>query len=170
MRLRQGLVLLGGATAFLLVVGSDPAAFYLTPLGIGLVYLLAAAAGGRQGGYWAGALVFCGWGAAVVVVRQARPDLDIAGLYLAGAGLGAVLAIAIQRAGVRSDPMGAAAAIVAAGTILALSDTWAPLTESRTYALLVGAIGLLNVVWALLAQRSSDQPAASAERSPPRAQ
>ena len=38
----------------------------VTPLGIGLVYLLAAAVGGRRGGYWATATVLVGWGAAVV--------------------------------------------------------------------------------------------------------
>lgn len=153
LRLRQGMVLLVGSLVFALLVGAGPETFYWTPLGIGLVYLAAAAAGGREGGYWAGALVLCGWGAAVVYARQGRPDLDIAGLYLAGAGVGASLAIAARRIGVRADPLGAALAIVLAGVILALSGEAAQLTEARTYALLVGAIGLINVVWALLADR-----------------
>jgi len=55
LRLRQGFVLLAGAIVFLLVVGSGPDTFYWTPLGIGLVYLPAAVAGGRAGGYWSGA-------------------------------------------------------------------------------------------------------------------
>jgi len=158
LRLRQGLALLAGSVVFLLAVGGSADAFYWTPFGIGLVYLAAAAAGGRQGGYWAGAFVFSGWGAAVLIAQLARPDLDIAGLYLAGAGLGAMIAVAAPRAGIRSEPMGAAGAIVVAGAILALAGRWPPLTEARTYALLVGAVGLVNVVWALLAKREPQRP------------
>jgi len=74
LRLRQGFVLLAGAIVFSLVVGSGPDTFYWTPLGIGLVYLAAAVVGGRAGGYWSGALVLVGWGAAVAYARWARPD------------------------------------------------------------------------------------------------
>ena len=94
-----------------------------------------------------------GWGVAVAYARQARPDLDIAGLYLAGAGLGATAAIAVQRLGVKADPLGAVLTVVVAGAILALSGEFAALTEARTYAVLVGAVGLVNVIWALLANR-----------------
>jgi len=66
LRLRQGCAMLGGALVFAVIVGPGPDRFYLTPLGIGLVYLLAAAVGGRRGGYWATATVLVGWGAAVV--------------------------------------------------------------------------------------------------------
>lgn len=74
-------------------------------------------------------------------------------MYLAGAGLGATAAITAQRAGIRADPLGAAAAVAVAGAILALSAQWSALTEARTYALLVGAIGLINVIWPLIAGR-----------------
>ena len=47
--------------------------FYWTPLGIGLVYLAASIAGGRNGGYWSGALVLCGWGAAVAYAATRGP-------------------------------------------------------------------------------------------------
>ncbi len=160
LRLRQGFVLLAGAIAFTLIVGSGPGSFYWTPLGIGLVYLAAAAAGGRQGGYWSGALVLVGWGAAVAYARQARPDLDIAGLYLFGAGLGATAAIVVQRFGIRADPLGAVLTVVVAGAILALSGEFSSLTEARTYAALVGAVGLVNVIWALLASRTPAQRSA----------
>lgn len=146
-------MLLLGALVFALVVGGGPDAFFYTPLGIGLVYLAAAASGGRQGGYWAGALVLCGWGVAVAYARQAKPDLDIAGLYMTGAGLGAALAIAARRAGIRADPLGAALTVAVSGVILAFSGEASELTEARTYALLVGAVGLVNVVWALPAKR-----------------
>lgn len=158
LRLRQGLVLLAGSVVFLLAVGGGADAFFWTPLGIGIVYLAAAAAGGREGGYWAGAFVFSGWGAAVLIARLAQPDLDIAGLYLAGAGLGAMVAVAAPRIGIRSDPLGAAGAIVAAGVILAFAGRWEPLVEARTYALLVGAVGLVNVIWALVSKGGPELP------------
>lgn len=153
LRLRQGLVLSGGAVLFGLLVGSGPDTFYWTPLGIGLVYLAASVAGGRQGGYWAGALVLVGWGAAVAYAREVRPDVDIAGLYLCGAGVGATAAVLAGRAGIRADPLGVAATVTIAGAILALSGRWSELTEARTYALFVGAVGLVNVIWALVAER-----------------
>ncbi len=62
LRLRQGFALLAGAVIFSLIVGSGPDTFYWTPLGIGLVHLAAASSGGREGGYWSGALVLVGWG------------------------------------------------------------------------------------------------------------
>jgi len=70
MRLRQGLVLLLGAAVFAAVVGPEPDRFYLTPLGLGLAYLAAAAAGGRRGGYWATAIVLVAWGLAVFWMRE----------------------------------------------------------------------------------------------------
>jgi len=154
LRLRQGFVLLLGAIVFSLVVGSGPDTFYWTPLGIGLVYLASAVAGGRTGGYWAGALVLVGWGAAVAYARQASPDVDIAGLYLAGAGIGVCLAIAAQRLGVKADALGAALTMVVAGAILAFAGAVPELTDARTYALFVGAVGLVNIAWALLADRA----------------
>ncbi len=146
-------MLLAGSVVFALVVGAGADTFYWTPLGIGLVYLASAISGGRNGGYWSGALVLCGWGAAVAYARQSRTELDIAGLYLAGAGIGAALAVLAQRAGVHASPLGATATVIASGIILALSGQSDQLTEARTYALLVGAIGLVNVLWALLEGR-----------------
>jgi hypothetical protein len=154
LRLRQGFVLLAGAIVFSLIVGSGPDTFYWTPLGIGLVYLASAVSGGRAGGYWSGALVLVGWGAAVAYAREARPDVDIAGLYLAGAGIGACVAIAAQRLGIKVDPLGAALTVVVAGAILAFSDALPELTDARTYAAFVGAVGLVNIAWALLEDRS----------------
>jgi hypothetical protein len=145
-RLRQGAVLLAGALVLLVVLGDDPRRFSLVPIGLGIVYLLAALAGGRRGGYWATALVLLGWGAAVLYVREARPELDTAGLYLAGAGLGVVAGILLARRGVAVDALGLAGTVVAAGLILALSPQVEAFTEARTYALAVGLVGLVNVV------------------------
>ena len=52
---------------FALVVGAAEDRFYLTPLGLGLIYLAAAVLGGRRGGYWATTVVLLGWGAAVLL-------------------------------------------------------------------------------------------------------
>jgi hypothetical protein len=146
-RLRQGLVLLAGALVFGLVLGSSPDRFYLVPLGLGLIYFAAAAAGGRRGGYWATALVLMSWGAAVVWVREGRPDLDASGLYLLGAGLGAALGVMLSRRGFSVDPLGLATTIAAAGLVLAVAGRWpGVLEEARTYALLVGLVGLGNAV------------------------
>ena len=147
-------MLLAGAIVFLLVVGTGPQTFYNTPLGIGLVYLAAAVVGGKQGGYWATAVVLVGWGAAVVYVRQVQPDLDLAGLYLAGAGIGATVGVLLSRAGFAVDPLGATATVAIAGVILAFEPRWTDvLGEARTYALIVGAIGLGNAVAGAVARR-----------------
>ncbi len=145
-RLRQGLILLAGAIVFVLVVGAGPRRFYLVPLGIGLVYLASAAAGGRKGAYWATAVVLVGWGAAVAFAHDARPDLDIAGLYLVGAGAGATAGAVLARRGFAVDPLGAAATIALGGLLLALQGRWDPFADARTYAALVGAVGLVNVL------------------------
>ena len=146
-RVRQGLVLLAGALVLSVALGSSPDHLYLVPLGLGLVYLAAAAAGGRRGGYWATALVLLGWGAAVLWVREGRPDLDVSGLYLLGAGLGAALGVVLSRRGFSVDPLGLAITIAAAGLVLAVSSHWAGvLEEARTYAVLVGLVGLGNAI------------------------
>ena len=76
------------------------------------------------------------------------------GLHAAGAGIGASVAIALQRLGVKADPLGAALTVAVAGAILAFSDALPELTDARTYAVFVGAVGLVNIAWALLEDRS----------------
>lgn len=157
LRLRQGLAMLGGAVVFAVIVGPGAERFYLTPLGIGLVYLLVAAVGGRRGGYWATATVLVGWGAAVVWARQGRPDLDIAGLYLAGAGVGALAGALLSRRGFAVSPIGLAATVTLAGLFLAAAAQWPEaLEEARTYALVVGVVGLANAVAGALGAGSAE--------------
>lgn len=154
LRLRQGLVLLAGAVIFALVVGAEEDRFSLVPLGLGLAYLAAAAAGGRRGGYWATAVVLVGWGAAVVWVSEGNPELDTAGLYLLGAGLGAVAGVLLARAGFAVDPLGLAATVALGGLALAFAPQWPEvLEEARTYAILVGAVGLVHAVLGALGVR-----------------
>ena len=145
-RLRQGLVLLLGAVVFAVVVGPEPGRFHLTPLGLGLAYLAAAAAGGRRGGYWATAIVLVPWGLAVIWVRESRPDLDTAGVYMVAVGLGAIAGLLLARRGVAVDALGLAATIVLAGLALAFATQWDELVEARSYALAVGVVGLVNAV------------------------
>ena len=153
MRLRQGLVLLLGAVLFALVVGPEPDRFYLTPLGLGLAYLAAAAAGGRRGGYWATAIVLVAWGVAVVWVSESRPDLDTAGVYLAAVGLGSIAGLLLARRGVAVDALGLAATIVIAGLSLAFAPQWEALVEARSYAIAVGLVGLVNAVAGAVSMR-----------------
>jgi hypothetical protein len=153
-RIRQGAVLVLGAVVLWLVVGGDLDRFWLVPLLIGLAYLVAAVVGGPRGGYWATALVLVGWGAAVAWAVEGRPDLDAAGLYLTGAGLGAVAGVLLARRGFVVDPLGAAATIVAAGLFLALSQRFPDLlADGRTYAVLVAAVGVANIVAGLARRR-----------------
>jgi hypothetical protein len=163
-RLNQAILLLAGALFLVLVVAPDDGRFYWTPLTIGLAYLGAAIAGGRDGGHWATACALTGWGAAVVLAGAARPDLDVSGLYLTGAGLGAAAGLLLQRAGFSVNPMGLAVTIAVGGLALALT-TQAPglLDDARTYAALIAAVAVVNVILALAPrlQRSREQPRAA---------
>ena len=148
-RVAQAITFLSGALALNVAVAPNDRRFYWTPLVVGLAYLAAAAVGGRRGGHWATACVLVGWGAAVVFAGAARPDLDIAGLYMAGAGLGAVAGLLLRRAGIDADPLGMAVAITAGGLILTFAAQ-APsvLEEARTYAALLVLVALVNLALA----------------------
>lgn len=152
-RLNQAILLLAGALFLVFIVAPDDERFYWTPLTIGLAYLGAAVAGGRHGGHWATACALTGWGAAVVLAGAARPDLDVSGLYLVGAGMGIVAGLLLQRAGFDVSTTGLAGTIAVAGLILALT-TQAPglLDEARTYAAAMGLIAIVNIVLALAPQ------------------
>lgn len=152
-RIGQGLALAGGAVALELLVARGDVPFYWTPLTIGLAYLVAATLGGRDGGHWATATVLCGWGLAVVWAGAGRPDLDIAGLYLAGAGLGASAGLLLRRVGFEVDALGASATVAAAGLVLALSPQVSELTDARTFAVALGLVALVNLLLGARAER-----------------
>ncbi len=154
--IRQGLVLLAGAVVIVLAIGDDGRAFYSTPFALGVTYLVTAAAGGRRGGYWAGALVLCGFGGAVLVVRHAHPDLDTSGLYLLGAGVGATVACLLARAGFSADPLGASATVAITGAVLAFAAPWAPRPDARASARLVGRGGVDNGARGVRPERAAD--------------
>lgn len=154
-RISQGLALAGGAVALELLLARGDTPFYWTPLVIGLAYLAAAALGGRTGGHWATASVLCGWGLAVVWAGSGQPDLDIAGLYLAGAGIGGTAGLLLGRAGFDVDPLGIAVTVAGAGLLLALAPQAAELEQARTYALLLGLVALVNLLLGAGAQRGA---------------
>jgi hypothetical protein len=154
----QAVMFLAGALVLNVAVAPNDRRFYWTPLVVGLAYLAAAAAGGRRGGHWATACVLVGWGAAVVFVGEARPDLDVAGLYMVGAGLGAVAGLLLGRAGVDVNPLGLAVVITAGGLLLTFAAQ-APsvLEEARTYAALLAVVAVANLALAAREVRA-EQP------------
>lgn len=145
--MRQGVILLVGAIVIVLAIGASPTGFYWTPLAVGLIYLAGAVSGGPQGSYWATAVVLVGWGAAVVVVRQLNPNLDTAGLYLVGAGLGATAGMLLARRGFAVDPLGLTITVAIGGALLAVEPRYSSvLGDARIYALFIGAVGLGNLL------------------------
>jgi len=159
LRLRQGVILLVGAIVIVLAIGSSPTGFYWTPLALGLVYLAGALAGGSQGSYWATAVVLIGWGTAVVVVRQLNPNLDTSGLYLLGAGLGATTGTLLTRRGFAVDPLGMTLTVAVGGAVLALESRYSSLLgDARFYALLLGAVGVVNLVLGAVAGEELSEP------------
>ncbi len=154
-RIRQALLLLAGALALELLVAQGVLQFYWTPLVLGIAYLAAASAGGRGGSYWATACVLVGWGLAVVYLGAVKPtDVDPAGAYLVGAGLGAVAGVLLARQRFDVSPLGLGATVAAAGLILAISPR-APdlLYDASTFALAVGFVGLVNLALAVIPDR-----------------
>lgn len=150
-RVRQAVAFLGGAVALAVVVGGEPGDFYLTPLALGLAYLAAAALGGRDGGHWSTACVLVGWGLAVIFVNDGIVNTGSAPAYLAGAGLGGLVAAALERGGFGVDLAGVAAATAFAGLVLGLSGEAAVLEEAETYAAALAVLGAVNLVLAMRA-------------------
>lgn len=149
LRLRQGAIFLGGALVYALLVRTI-LDFDWTPLLLGTVYLLAALAGGRDGGFWPTALVLLGWGIGVLAVRVAELELYEPGAHLAGAGAGILVAALLARAGrIEADPAGLGATALAGGLVLALVPHVEVFGEFGLYVLLLGLVGALNVMLAL---------------------
>ncbi|HEV2061371.1 MAG TPA: hypothetical protein VGR12_00850 [Solirubrobacteraceae bacterium] len=149
LRLRQGAIFLGGALLYALLVRTV-LDFDWTPLLLGVVYLLAALAGGRDGGFWATACVLLGWGLGVVAVREIELDVYEPGAHLAGAGAGVLVAAILARADrVEADAVGLGATALAAGLLLALVPHVEVFHDFGLYVLLLGLVGALNVMLAL---------------------
>jgi hypothetical protein len=152
-RINRAVLLLAGAAFLIVMVAPDDDRFYWTPLVLGLSFLAAAVAGPRTSGPWAPACVLVGWGAAVVFVRLAEPDLDTSGVYLAGAGAGVMAGAELARRGFAVDHTTLAATLVLGGAALALSTVAGVFADARTYAALLGALAVAQLV---LARRKED--------------
>jgi hypothetical protein len=163
LRIRQGVILIIGAIVIALAIGGSHSGFYWTPLSLGLIYLVGAAAGGPRGSYWATAVVLVGWGTAVVIVRQFSPDLDTAGLYLLGAGVGATVGMVLAGHGFAVSPIGMALTVAVGGLVLSVEPRdSALLGDARFYALLIGVVGAVNLLMATV----DDNDGARATRRP----
>jgi hypothetical protein len=152
-RINRAILLLAGAAFLIVMVAPDDDRFYWTPLVLGLSFLAAAVAGPRTSGPWAPACVLVGWGAAVIFVRLAEPDLDTSGVYLAGAGAGVMAGAELARRGFAVDHTTLAATLVLSGAALALSTVAGVFADARAYAALLGALAVAQLV---LARRKED--------------
>ncbi len=153
-RVRQIVVFLAGALVLELLVNRGELRFFWTPLILGLTYLAAAAAGGRDGGHWSGAIALTGWGAAVAWVGQVRPeDIDVAGVYVAGVGLAVVVAAAAAQRGWPVSVLSVGVTLLIAGLALALVDRVSELGDARTYVELLAVVAAGNAVAAVATLR-----------------
>lgn len=159
-RLVQGAIFVAGAGAyFALFVGAD-VGFGWTPFALGIVYLAVALAGGRRGGHWATALVLLAWGIAAALVLELEVDAPSSGAYLTAVGAGGLVAAGLRSRGVAVELPGVAGAILGAGAFLLLARYWgSEFGAPETYAYLVGAVGLFNLVQGVRGRRAEAAPA-----------
>jgi hypothetical protein len=140
LRIRQGVILIIGAIVIALAIGGSHSGFYWTPLSRGSRYKTA-----------------------VVIVRQFSPDLDTAGLYLLGAGVGATVGMVLAGHGFAVSPIGMALTVAVGGLVLSVEPRdSALLGDARFYALLIGVVGAVNLLMATV----DDNDGARATRRP----
>lgn len=116
-------VLAAGAAAVYLALDSGRAPFGAVPLLVGLVYLVAAVAGGRGGSLWAPGCVVTGWGLANLALTDplfAELRLPESAAHMIGMGLGVLALAGLLRAGVRTSLASAGTAVLLSGVLFAL--------------------------------------------------
>ena len=151
-RVRAG-VLFAGAVILLLLVRVGGLHFFWVPLGLGLIYLAAAAASRSRGTLWGPGWVLVSVGLTEGLWFHAQRSADsfvFAELTLLGAGTGAVVAAAMRTVGVAVSSMSLAMAVVLTGAF--------NLAEAQSVPHVAGNIWLytgLLALWAvfLLARR-----------------
>lgn len=151
-RVRQGIALIAGGILLELLVGSGELEFWWTPLLIGLAYLVAGLAGGRNGSYWATAPVLVGWGAVVVWLNEFQPDVFGPAAHAFGMGLGVLFAAVAARVGQTVDLLGVGLTATAAGLIFMLERHVGAFGDATTFAVALAVVGAVNLVLALKAR------------------
>lgn len=145
-RRRRAPVLVAGAVLLFLLVGDGrPLGFVWLPLVTGVVYLAAAAAGGRDGALWGPGCVVSGFGlGAVLTVAGPLGGELFSPVVLTAVGAGAVLAMLLPRLGIAVDGLSVASAVLLSGVFFLLSER-GPTEVFRSvlvYAALLAAWGL----------------------------
>ncbi|MCW2613061.1 MAG: hypothetical protein JWN08_55 [Frankiales bacterium] len=163
-RRRRGTVLLLAAVAVVVLVGDDrPLPFLWLPLVTGLGYLLAAAAGGRDGDLWGPGLVVTGFGLGAVLTVDGPVGGDLfAPVVLTTVGAGAVLALLLPRVGIPVDAMSVAAAVLLSGVFFLLSE---PRVLDLRSPLLYGVLLASWGAWEMRPERTTTESSA-ARREP----
>ncbi len=142
-------MLVAGAVLLVLLVGDGrPLSYLWLPLVSGLVYLAAAAVGGRDGELWGPGLVVTGFGLGVVLtVDGPLGGALFSPVVLTTVGLGAVVAMLLPRLGLAVDGLSVAAAVLLSGVFFLLSERGA--TDVFRSALVYGALLAAWGVWEL---------------------
>ena len=159
-RLRRGGALLAGTAIYAALV-YGPLEFFWTPFLLGLVYLVAAAVGGRRGGLWATGLVLAGWGAGVLLVSELGVDWSAADAYLMGIGAAALVGGLLARRGFAVDLVGVGATALLAGIVHTIAHQDNALTDPWPYVALLALVGAVNVALAF-ASRPAEAPSPGA--------
>ena len=132
----------------LLVGDGRPLGFLWLPLVTGLVYLAAAAVGGRDAALWGPGLVVSGFGlGAVLTVDGPLGGALFSPVVLTTVGLGAVVAMLLPRAGIAVDGLSVAAAVLLSGVFFLLSERGP--TEVFRSVLVYGALLAAWGLWEL---------------------
>lgn len=150
----RAVVLAVGAVVVYLLLDSGRAAFEQVPLLVGLVYLAAAAVGGRDGALWAPGCIVTGWGLANVALGAPSLEPVLRGAesaaHMTGIGLGILALGGLTRLGVRTTTTSVGLAVFLSGLIFIAqrAQGWELLNGPTGYAglLLLYAAGELVVV------------------------
>jgi len=146
-RTRRAAIFAAGAAATALLPDALDLGFEWTPALVGAIYAAAALSEGRKGGYWATAIVLLTWGAGVLAYVHLL-DAPAAGIYAVAFGLAVVLAHELDRGGYEISMLGVGATIAAAGVFLIFEREWELLRETESYAVVLAAVALVNLVLA----------------------
>lgn len=108
-------ILIGALVESFLLSPIGPKPFYLTPLVLGLTYLVAAATGGRKGTLWAPGLIITCWGIGVLLVFSHTVAADFPSVSVTALGVGALLSATLPRIGIPVHPLSIAVPLFSAG-------------------------------------------------------